>query len=141
MSWGEKMSNQRVVEWIPVSERLPDYNGYDEVITVVNGRHGNTQYIDGVCTNVEYDDIDELWYINDVYEPNITVKAWMPLPSYENAPTVDAVRHGIWTITFEGDGEGGELARSYCSECGYKTKAEMFFKYCPNCGARMDGEL
>ena len=59
----------------------------------------------------------------------------------KDAPTVDAVRHGIWTITFEGDGEGGELARSYCSECGYKTKAEMFFKYCPNCGARMDGEL
>ena len=137
---GEKMSNQRVVEWIPVSERLPDYNGYDEVITVVNGRHGNTQYIDGVCTNVEYDDIDELWYINDVYEPNITVKAWMPLPSYEDAPTVDIVRHGTWTERYMEDDECRFTRRRwYCSECG-KWQCYGKSDYCLNCGAKMDRE-
>lgn len=74
------IEERKTGKWIPCSERLPDYDDYDEVITTVNGRHGNVEYINGVCTNVQYDDIHELWYINDVYEPNITVTAWMPLP-------------------------------------------------------------
>lgn len=58
----------------------------------------------------------------------------------ENAPTVDAepVCHGRW------------LKHGYscpCSNCGYDlgysgTPMELtlaFFKYCPNCGAKMDG--
>ena len=35
---------------------------------------------------------------------------------------------------------------SYCSNCGYENRAELVtrirhdHKYCPGCGARMDGE-
>ncbi len=49
-----------------------------------------------------------------------------------DAPTVDAVpvKHGKWTVT---------PVYIKCSECG-----ESFMlipqNYCPNCGARMDGE-
>ena len=83
-----EMAMERIIaaqpNWIPCSERLPDYDGYDEVITTVQGRHENVTYKNGVCTNVEYDDIDKRWYINGVFEPNITVIAWMPLPeSYQ----------------------------------------------------------
>ena len=48
----------------------------------------------------------------------------------EKAPTVDAVpvRHGRWNNGYEVQN---------CSECGYRGKRS--YKYCPNCGAKMDG--
>ena len=57
----------------------------------------------------------------------------------DNAPTVDAepVRHGVWT----GKPIGG-YSTVRCSVCGH-----AFFynngkwKYCPNCGAKMDKEI
>ena len=48
-------------------------------------------------------------------------------------PTVDAVEvvHGRWRIIdFKGNVE--------CSECGYTMDLE--YKFCPNCGAKMDGD-
>ena len=64
--------------------------------------------------------------------------------------TVDAVsvRHGRWITHHEkvallnGEAFGGV----YCSECGFKTHNKLHvilgcpFKYCPHCGARMDGK-
>lgn len=48
----------------------------------------------------------------------------------DKAPTVDAVpvRHGRWNNGYEVQN---------CSECGYRGKRS--YKYCPNCGAKMDG--
>ena len=62
----------------------------------------------------------------------------------QNMPTVDAVPviHGRW-LTCE-DGWGDEHYQ--CSECGLEwvlndgTPLENDMHYCPNCGARMDGE-
>lgn len=68
----------------------------------------------------------------------------------EFAQTIDVapVRHGRWITHHEkvallnGEAFGGV----YCSECGYKTHNRLHvilgcpFKYCPNCGARMDGK-
>lgn len=55
-----------------------------------------------------------------------------------NAPTADVeeVRHGEWGF----DGIGWT-----CSECGeyalsIKTKLQVCSAFCPNCGAKMDGE-
>jgi hypothetical protein len=58
------------------------------------------------------------------------------------APAVDAepVRHGIWTSIADGD-------MAECSECGecYDTETEgviefsKFYRFCPSCGAKMDG--
>ena len=51
-------------------------------------------------------------------------------------PTVDVqeIKHGEWR----------EHNKIYiCSQCGYSFENEgyiAFFNYCPNCGARMDGE-
>lgn len=65
----------------------------------------------------------------------------------EIVPKVDAqpVRHGKWI-------HGREVCREYigitlvsvqyehwkCSACGYRTEGEPLWKYCPNCGAKMD---
>ena len=76
--------------WIPCNERLPDYEGYDEVLTTVNGRAENVRYINAVITNAEYDDTDKQWYINGCAAKwvarngkvmsDVDVLAWMPLP-------------------------------------------------------------
>ena len=54
----------------------------------------------------------------------------------QGMPTVDAVpvRHGKWVD----DSNGIEGAWNYCSVCG--EQAIDLYDYCPNCGARMDGE-
>ena len=64
----------------------------------------------------------------------------------EAAPTVDAVEvvHGRWE---EMHYEGGILDGTNfdrCSVCGYERvfddpEFKTVFKYCPNCGAKMDG--
>ena len=58
---------------------------------------------------------------------------WAFREDIEKLPIVDAVEvvHGRWRIIdFKGNVE--------CSECGYTMDLE--YKYCPNCGAKMDGD-
>ena len=66
----------------------------------------------------------------------------------DSIPTADVVevRHGQW----DGEGDGyadGEIVIDvwYCSECGYciddgTDDPNILPNYCPNCGAKMDGE-
>lgn len=59
----------------------------------------------------------------------------------ETMPAIDAepVRHGRWG-TYHITGYDG-LHPTYtvpCSVCAYE--ARFTYRYCPNCGARMDGE-
>lgn len=63
------------------------------------------------------------------------------------AADVQPVKHGQWkgyiTSAFYGcDDEGEPIYRdanfNVCSECGRKTVVKE--KFCPNCGARMDGD-
>lgn len=68
----------------------------------------------------------------------------------ENQPTADVqeVRHGNW-LNFYGDYTTAEC--SFCGECFEVTFDKeangalfegfrQFYKYCPNCGAKMDKE-
>ena len=54
----------------------------------------------------------------------------------DEMPTVDAVEvvHGRWV-----DNGIPESMLSGCSVCGF-TCGAYSFNYCPNCGAKMDGE-
>ena len=61
----------------------------------------------------------------------------------DEAPTVDAipVRHGKWIYS----GIRGRFPACACSECGNVENADWAIlgdnvNYCPNCGAKMDGE-
>lgn len=61
----------------------------------------------------------------------------------EKAPTVDAVLvvHGRFEPCFD---ENGNWRQGFakCSNCGKEYYAQVInhFGYCPNCGAKMDGD-
>ena len=54
----------------------------------------------------------------------------------EEAPAADVaeVVHGRWLINSDG-------YYPYCSVCKEEPKNGIMTHYCPNCGARMDGEV
>lgn len=63
----------------------------------------------------------------------------------EREPTVDAepVRHGKFVGTeYDGYADGYPVYYEWeCSQCGCVFEGEEpTYKYCPNCGAKMDGE-
>ena len=71
-------------------------------------------------------------------------EALIPLSDVRKAlqmtPTADVqeVRHGRWISNYL----GGYKWAYYCSECGWVDGYPFNdrHKYCPNCGAKMDGE-
>ena len=81
-------------------------------------------------------------YINDFYEidaPMIAGAVERCLQKLEMQPTVDAVEvvHGRWEERYAPNGKYVAWDGFYCSVCG-KQAAKS--NYCPNCGAKMDGE-
>lgn len=65
----------------------------------------------------------------------------------DEAPTVDAVPvvHGRWKPKpyYKVDGNGGVFKYCdfyLCSKCATERPIVPPYNYCPNCGARMDGE-
>ena len=94
---------------------------------------------------IDADELAKKWTIASP-EPYNT-DAVEVLDSIREAPTVDAVEvvHGRWK---EMHYEGGILDGTNfdrCSVCGYERvfndpALKTVFKYCPNCGAKMDGE-
>lgn len=57
----------------------------------------------------------------------------------DNAPTIDAVPvvHGRWESCWEDWRH--QLEGNKCSVCGFEYFGNLF-KYCPDCGAKMDKE-
>lgn len=52
----------------------------------------------------------------------------------DSAPTIDAehVRHANWETCCDG-------YYPYCSHCTNEPQGRVMTKFCPNCGAKMDG--
>ena len=72
------------------------------------------------------------------YESGCKVLDWI-----DSAPTIDAepVKHGKWTTQIRRvDYNPYHPFETYgaCSLCGCGQSINKNFKYCPNCGARMD---
>lgn len=63
------------------------------------------------------------------------------LSKLEDEPPADVapVVHAQWEIPIFIDGNDVLDPRVKCSECGEVEAALARWKYCPNCGARMDG--
>ena len=69
------------------------------------------------------------------------------LESIDAQPTVDAalVVHGRWNPKpiYKANGNGGVYKYCdlyFCSECATERPFVPPFNYCPNCGAKMDGD-
>ena len=66
----------------------------------------------------------------------------VPLIDIENAPTVDAVPvvHSEWIPKEKADTPYG--LEMECAKCGFSVIVNdaLYFKFCPNCGARTDGD-
>ena len=71
--------------------------------------------------------------------------------AFENGRTVgyeegkrDAVKHGRWApLEYDGFADGSPVWDLWeCSECQYEHSGDedTLTPYCPNCGARMDGD-
>lgn len=54
----------------------------------------------------------------------------------DQAPTIEPVKHGKWFI--DDDFDSPNFGRYKCSECGEWNHDN--YNYCPDCGAKMDGE-
>lgn len=77
----------------------------------------------------DFKDERHTWY-SASYAIDIMAKIVDEMPSADVIPVV----HGKWI-----DKSGGiEGAWNYCSVCG--ERAIELYDYCPNCGARMDGD-
>ena len=62
---------------------------------------------------------------------------------YQETVDAEPVRHGHW-ITEKEASERGEIwlwdCCSVCGHCDWDCTESEDFNYCPNCGAKMDGE-
>ena len=54
----------------------------------------------------------------------------------DDAPTVDAVKHGHWIYERLTNTNGGSYSVVWCSNC--QARIPWVTKYCPYCGAEMD---
>ena len=68
---------------------------------------------------------------------------WDVTQLVKEAPTADVVevRHGKWVSHIVGEAGSFDIYAHYCNECDfvYESGSEYGCKYCPNCGAKMDG--
>ena len=71
----------------------------------------------------------------EVTEPSATMTDAKRLLADMPAADVAPVVHGRWDIL------DGYKTRRVCSVCGWDVpEYGKFYSYCPNCGARMDGD-
>lgn len=101
---------------------------------------------------IDFDDVlEQLFYLYDSISPNTLtgndarIKILQSYKTIENLPAADMqeVRHGKWIDTEPKYNYENHCAAHYqCSECGRRTgiKQTRTYKYCPRCGARMEGE-
>lgn len=76
---------------------------------------------------------------------NTAMAELMELIKHIPAADVQPVKHGRWIIDYA---EGTEIYHAHCSECGKEPDRNIggdyyidkFSDFCPNCGARMDGD-
>ena len=82
---------------------------------------------------IDADELREAWLEWNPYE---IIEANTVLESIDQAETIDAVEvvHGRWA-----NNGISELMLCKCTVCGSPCSAYAF-NYCPNCGAKMDGD-
>lgn len=93
--------------------------------------------IEKPCYSITYyDTSDKMWHIGFGSFDLANVKKWLKEEFEVVAETADVaeVKHGEWLLKYRGVGHYWE-----CSECEYMECTKPRTKYCPYCGAKMDG--
>lgn len=95
---------------------------------------------------IDADKLFEDYAIKDAYKGNPFVDYRVKFELWEirriiiDAPTIDPTKRGRWKF----DHMTGERAHyAYCSNCKairFWESSEKYFRYCPDCGAKMDLE-
>ena len=80
----------------------------------------------------------------DVFENKGYADGWnAAVKILKEAPAADvqAVKHGKWKLCYED--LRMQIAGDECSACGFQHYGTCIshYHYCPNCGARMDGDM
>lgn len=79
-------------------------------------------------------------YLDNVLHPIVSPDNWNVYSELhdmiEELPSAEPVRHGEWISQTLISTSNGTYMMHQCSECGDMTINR--YKYCPNCGARMD---
>lgn len=77
-----------------------------------------------------------------IVDPAVAQYANAVCYNLQNLPAADVaeVRHAHWEFPVFTDSDDGLDPRVKCSECGGVEAAFARWKYCPNCGARIDKE-
>ena len=70
--------SQRVPEWIPVTERLPDDDAGDRCLVYADGQEGYVRYC-GAVLGVDYDPETKNFFYGSLCITNL-VRYWMPMP-------------------------------------------------------------
>lgn len=86
-------------------------------------------------------DEPEVWTGNDEYAQGLNNQWHYDVNALKAVPSADAVpvRHGRWGRAYLDHVAMGERPSVfYCSVCGQCIAYPV--NYCPNCGARMDGD-
>ena len=84
-------------------------------------------------------------YLDNVLHPIVSPDNWNVYSELrdmiEELPSAEPVRHGMFVGTeYDGYADGNPVYYEWkCSECGaIFEEDEPTYRYCPNCGARMD---
>lgn len=83
-------------------------------------------------------DADAIKYtarFTDYADGRMTSDAVITKCEIDSMPTVDPVQHGRW---IDHQYKEFPIGRYECSVCG--ARHDMPWDYCPNCGAKMDGD-
>ena len=115
---------------------MPEYIEREVVLQALKDNH------DEMKQDEVYYGKKRLWYEALDYARTLNVLDKVP------AADVAEVRHGEWEecdwVEFDGHSECVHYPKQAlcCSECRHAFKKELLYadNYCPNCGAKMDGE-
>ena len=92
---------------------------------------------------IDADDLKKTWYKEHNIEPGESGAMFVgnnEVPKFvDRARTIDPVWHGRWIEHYKSDAPPTLKERWICSWCG-NVQTYGATDYCPNCGARMDGE-
>lgn len=107
---------------IDADELLSLYEGEDENLRV------SLRVVKENIKDMPTIEVEPFMYDTGSWQTTVT-----DTPPVEYAP----IRHGWWVNHIS---ENGATDGIYCGICDYEISRDARYKFCPNCGARMDGE-